>query len=177
VPPPPVQNRTHWGSITPPPLVVRCPQTGKKGLPPLHSGCPHLRRFAFPGFKKSLPPGPRRFTGGKPYFVLRGVFPKRPGATCGAGEEHQEKYGLHGLALVKRLSVRGTQKRDEKCFTGRASDFFPCRFFLLRFWAFLDKGNSKTRLKKITKSRVYKKSPGQTNWLVFLLFFCRPLLG
>ena len=36
----------------------------------LHSGCPHLRRFAFPGFKKSLPPGPRRFTGGKPYFVL-----------------------------------------------------------------------------------------------------------
>jgi hypothetical protein len=24
----------------------------------LHSGCPHLRRFAFPGFKKSLPPGP-----------------------------------------------------------------------------------------------------------------------
>ena len=36
----------------------------------LHSGCPHLRRFAFPGFKKSLPPGPRRFTGGKPHFVL-----------------------------------------------------------------------------------------------------------
>jgi hypothetical protein len=51
-------------------------------------------------------------------------------------------------ALVKRLSVRGTQKRDKKSFTGRASNFFsPYRFFLVRFWAFLDKGkgNSKTR--------------------------------
>jgi hypothetical protein len=27
------------------------------------------------------------------------ITPKMPGATCGAGEEHQEKYGPHGLAL------------------------------------------------------------------------------
>ena len=40
------------------------------------------------------------------------VTPKRPGATCGAGEEYQEKYGPHGL--------------------------------LVRFWAFLGKGGSKT---------------------------------
>jgi hypothetical protein len=25
------------------------------------------------------------------------ITPKRPGATCGAGEEYQEKYGPHGL--------------------------------------------------------------------------------
>ena len=50
------------------------------------------------------------------------------------------------VALVKRLSVRGFQRRDKKVLRGRASNFFPpCRFFLLRFWAFLDKGNSKTR--------------------------------
>jgi hypothetical protein len=31
------------------------------------------------------------------------ITPKRPGATCGAGEEYQEKYGPHGLlqAFVK----------------------------------------------------------------------------
>jgi hypothetical protein len=53
------------------------------------------------------------------------------------------------VALVKRLSVRGTQKRDKKVLRGRASNFFPpYRFFLGRFWAFLDEGNSKTRLKK-----------------------------
>jgi hypothetical protein len=46
-----------------------------------------------------------------------------------------------GFLLLRRwLSaspVRGTQKRDKKCFTGRASIFFPLSFFLLRFWAFL----------------------------------------
>jgi hypothetical protein len=26
------------------------------------------------------------------------ITPKRPGATCGAGEEYQEKYGPHGLS-------------------------------------------------------------------------------
>ena len=28
------------------------------------------------------------------------VTPKRPGATCGAGEEYQEKYGPHGLPVL-----------------------------------------------------------------------------
>jgi hypothetical protein len=50
------------------------------------------------------------------------------------------------VALVKRLSVRGTQKRDNKVLRGRASNSFPLTdFFLGRFWAFLDEGNSKTR--------------------------------
>ena len=29
------------------------------------------------------------------------ITPKRPGATCGAGEEYQEKYGPHGLTKKK----------------------------------------------------------------------------
>jgi hypothetical protein len=53
------------------------------------------------------------------------------------------------VALVKRLSVRGTKKNVTILFLrGRASIFFPLSIFLLRFWAFLDEGNSKTRLKK-----------------------------
>jgi hypothetical protein len=37
------------------------------------------------------------------------------------------------VALVKRLSVRGTQKRDKKVLRGRASNFFPpYRFFFSR---------------------------------------------
>ena len=31
------------------------------------------------------------------------VTPKRPGATCGAGEEYQEKYGPHGLSLLPSI--------------------------------------------------------------------------
>jgi hypothetical protein len=54
------------------------------------------------------------------------------------------------VALVKRLSVRGTQKRDKKMCCGVVRlIFFPhADFLLLRFWAFRDKGNSKTRLKQ-----------------------------
>jgi hypothetical protein len=38
------------------------------------------------------------------------------------------------VALVKRLSVRGTQKRDKKVLGGRASIFFPpYRFFFSAF--------------------------------------------
>jgi hypothetical protein len=38
------------------------------------------------------------------------------------------------VALVKRLSVRGTQRRDKKVLRGRASNFFPpCRFFFIAF--------------------------------------------
>ena len=79
------------------------------------------------------------------------------------------------VALVKRLSVRGTQKRDKKVLGGRASIFFPpYRFFLVRFWAFLDKGNSKTRLKK-SRNRTSKTIPGQIKD-VRIFFFCRPLM-
>jgi hypothetical protein len=53
------------------------------------------------------------------------------------------------VALVQRLSVRGTQKRDKKFYGVVRLIFFPLTdFFLGRFWAFLDEGNSKTRLKK-----------------------------
>ena len=40
------------------------------------------------------------------------ITPKRPGATCGAGEEYQEKYGPHGLPLT------ATKQRHKanKCF-------------------------------------------------------------
>jgi hypothetical protein len=88
---------------------------------------------------------------------------------------------LISVALVKRLSVRGTQKRDKKSFTGRASIFFPLTIFLVRFWAFLDKGNSKTRLKKSrlrTCTKVHSgpnKARTYIGWLGFF-FFCRPLL-
>jgi hypothetical protein len=42
-------------------------------------------------------------------------------------------------ALVKRLSVRGTQKRDHKFSRAvRQKMFPPVDFLLLRFWAFLD---------------------------------------
>jgi hypothetical protein len=66
------------------------------------------------------------------------------------------------VALVKRLSVRGTQKRDKKCFAGLCVYIFLLAgFVLLRFWAFLDQGNSKTQLKKKSRSRASKKKPGQ----------------
>jgi hypothetical protein len=48
-------------------------------------------------------------------------------------------------ALVKRLSVKGTQRRDNKYF----DDKYFGRFVSCLFGAFLDKGSSKTRLKKI----------------------------
>ena len=37
------------------------------------------------------------------------------------------------VALVKRLSVRGTQKRDKKVLRGRASNFFPPYDFFRAF--------------------------------------------
>jgi hypothetical protein len=62
------------------------------------------------------------------------------------------------VALVKRLSVRGPLKNVIKKFYGVVRlIFFPLTdFFLGRFWAFLDEGNSKTRLKK-TRHRTCTK--------------------
>jgi hypothetical protein len=34
------------------------------------------------------------------------IIPKIPGATCGAGEEYQEKYAPHGLFLYRRQAGR-----------------------------------------------------------------------
>jgi hypothetical protein len=42
------------------------------------------------------------------------------------------------FVVVKRLSVRGEKNVIQSVLRGRASNFFHCRFFLLRFWALLD---------------------------------------
>jgi hypothetical protein len=58
------------------------------------------------------------------------------------------------IALVKRLSVRRTQKCDYKCLRGRASKIFPLfDFLVLHFWAFLDKGNKKIASRNRTSKK------------------------
>jgi hypothetical protein len=68
--------------------------------------------------------------------------------------------------LVKCPSVKGLQKRDEKCFAGLCVYFFPLLealavfLFVCSLQALLDKGNSKTQKKK-KKSR---RKPKKKNW-------------
>jgi hypothetical protein len=61
--------------------------------------------------------------------------------------------------LVKRLSARGTQKRDKKCFTFYGAvrlNLLPLVDSVFRFWAFLNKGeienvieNNKAQIKHV----------------------------
>jgi len=76
------------------------------------------------------------------------------------------------VALVKRLSVRGTQRRDEKVLRGRASNFFPpYRFFYCVFGRFSIRGTQKRDKKNHVIVRVQKFNPGQIKYVRTLVFF------
>ena len=80
-------------------------------------------------------------------------------------------------ALVKRLSVRGTQKRDKKVLRGRASNLFPpYPFFFSAFLGVSRQGEFENTRKKL--STFQKKNTGEIFfggrtffWGIFQLFF------
>ena len=64
------------------------------------------------------------------------ITPKRPGATCGAGEEYQEKYGPHGLAahqdrIYQRLQAHEMQREMQHAAAGVRSGLAALRHHVL----------------------------------------------
>jgi hypothetical protein len=54
--------------------------------------------------------------------------------------------------------------------------FFPCRFFCGRFWAFLDEGDSKTRLKKTRNRTSQNFWANKVRAFIAFSFFLLPLV-